>query len=68
MKVCGENADCVVTDSHRVALSPNQQPLHVTVTEQSLSAEVSATGKTKKKHPKCGANVPLLTVSLTAGP
>lgn len=35
-----ENADRVIADLYGVAFSPDEQPLQLTVTEQSLSAEV----------------------------
>lgn len=40
-----ENADCVVANSHRVTLSPEEQPLQLTVAEQRLSAEVPGENK-----------------------
>lgn len=41
MEEGGEHTHCVVTNPHRVAPSPEEQPLQLTVTEQSLSVEVS---------------------------
>lgn len=35
-----ENADRVIADLYGVAFSPDEQPLQLTVTEQSLGAEV----------------------------
>lgn len=49
MEVGGEHAHCVVANPHRAASSPEEQPLQLTVTEQSLRAEVPG-GKTSKHN------------------
>lgn len=40
MEVGWENTDRVITNPHRVLLSPNEQPLQLAVTKQGLGAKV----------------------------
>lgn len=52
MEVSGEHARCVIADLHRAASSPEKQPFQLTVTKQSVCAEVPDKKSSKKfnKH------------------
>lgn len=52
VQVCGKHTHRVVADPHRVAASPEQQPLELTVTEQRLGAEVPGRGG-KSRYELC---------------
>lgn len=60
MQVGGIHTHCVVADSHRVASSPEEQPLQLTVAEQSLRAEVPD-GKTSSYNLHTGFEPKFLT-------
>lgn len=60
MQVGGIHTHRVVADSHRVAASPEEQPLQLTVAEQSLRAEVPD-GKTSSYNVRAGFEPEFLT-------
>lgn len=60
MQVGGIHTHRVVADSHRVASSPEEQPLQLTVAEQSLRAEVPD-GKTISYNLQAGFEPKFLT-------
>lgn len=62
VEVGGEHAHRVIANPHGVAASPEEQPLELTVTEQSLSAEVPG-GKNQQAVKSCVLVVVFLDLS-----